>query len=628
MTSLGRAAAGARFGRFNPFYSLYRLLTSVRFALVLIGFVAFGALLGVVIPQVSDDIRSSPAAFDAWTQAQVGKFGPFTWGMRRLGLFEVFHSYWFNGLVLFVLLAVTICTANRFPSIWRSIRRPQKRVAETYFTRAHQRAEFSTPADPARIERALRKRHYKLTREVRDGATYLYADRFSWTQLGTFATHLSLILFLTGAVLTKVLGFSQTVEIADGRTAPVFPVRSDNQVIVRSLGAYEGRDAKGNIIAFHSDVVLYRDGAEICRGRVTVNTPLSCDGLSVHQAAFSANGVDLQVRDATTGRVIFDEAHNLSANGAPMPLLRITGADGQVYWDNYLLLAPVQAGSTDFWGTVLDPTGQTILTLFQDGQGQWRAGILHKGVDPAHGDPDFQLTLAPGQSGTGNGRTFTFISLKAAPLGVWQNVPGMERAAMLQLGTSVDGQPFLDMRNMGGGTTSGLPSQADRGTNTANGAAATAADGQPSAAPPAPAAASAQTLAERCGPDRYSSGPDGITVDRCMDNEGNPISLSLKAGQSVQVGNRIYTFVGRKNFTGLIVRKDPGADFIWLATGLLLFGLVVTFYFPRRRIWVKVTPERTYLAGLAERMAKLPEEMRRIGHEAGSPDALPPAPPA
>src|SRR5579871_3671621 len=98
---------------FDPFKWIYGFLTSVRVALWMLGAVAVCALLGVVFPQASDDVRSVPASYDAFTQFQHSRYGVFTDLMRHAGLFEVFHTYWFNGLVILLLLAVAVCTANR-----------------------------------------------------------------------------------------------------------------------------------------------------------------------------------------------------------------------------------------------------------------------------------------------------------------------------------------------------------------------------------------------------------------------------------------------------------------------------------------------------------------------------------
>jgi cytochrome c biogenesis protein ResB len=95
----------------------------------------------------------------------------------------------------------------------------------------------------------------------------------------------------------------------------------------------------------------------------------------------------------------------------------------------------------------------------------------------------------------------------------------------------------------------------------------------------------------------------------------------LAEGESATVDGREYTFLGQRDFSGITVRKDPGSLFIWIATGLLVGGLAVTFYVPRRRLWAKITPERTYLAGIADRGSRFGLELRAIGRDAGSPDA-------
>jgi hypothetical protein len=41
-------------------------------------------------------------------------------------------------------------------------------------------------------------------------------------------------------------------------------------------------------------------------------------------------------------------------------------------------------------------------------------------------------------------------------------------------------------------------------------------------------------------------------------------------------------------YTGIVARRDPGLGLVWLAFGLLIVGLVVTFYFSRRRVWVRI----------------------------------------
>jgi cytochrome c biogenesis protein ResB len=88
--------------------------------------------------------------------------------------------------------------------------------------------------------------------------------------------------------------------------------------------------------------------------------------------------------------------------------------------------------------------------------------------------------------------------------------------------------------------------------------------------------------------------------------------------QPVRIGDREYTFEGRREFAGIQVKRDPGANFIWVAAGLLLVGLVVTFYVPRLRMWARVGPEETVLAGLAEKSGGFQSEAAAIAEELGA----------
>jgi cytochrome c biogenesis protein ResB len=125
---------------------------------------------------------------------------------------------------------------------------------------------------------------------------------------------------------------------------------------------------------------------------------------------------------------------------------------------------------------------------------------------------------------------------------------------------------------------------------------------------------------------------DGAVVQMPVDARGEPYlfitgvaptNVSVRAGETVTVPSGFtYEFRGQIEAAGIQVRRDPGHYFIWIAVGMAMVGLSITFYVPRRRLWVKVTPERTYFAGIAERTTRLGRELRLMGADLGSRDAL------
>jgi cytochrome c biogenesis protein len=52
----------------------------------------------------------------------------------------------------------------------------------------------------------------------------------------------------------------------------------------------------------------------------------------------------------------------------------------------------------------------------------------------------------------------------------------------------------------------------------------------------------------------------------------------------------VLTFEGftEKEYTGLSVTKDPGVWVVWFGCGLMIFGLIVSFFFSHQRVWVRI----------------------------------------
>jgi cytochrome c biogenesis protein len=67
------------------------------------------------------------------------------------------------------------------------------------------------------------------------------------------------------------------------------------------------------------------------------------------------------------------------------------------------------------------------------------------------------------------------------------------------------------------------------------------------------------------------------------------------------------------DFTLLIAKNDPGQGLVWLAFGLLIVGLAITFYLPRRRVWTRLSPSgELALVGRSDRYVDFDREFGRL----------------
>jgi cytochrome c biogenesis protein ResB len=537
----GRRARAVR--SLDPFLPLWRLLTSAQLALALIGFLALAGLLAVVLPQIPSPMRDNPAAVEAWLEFQKGKFGPLTEPMHRLGLFNVIRAWWFLSALGLLVVSVCVCTANRFPSIWRNVTKPPERVAESFFERAANRASFAAPQPvsgedtSSRLEALLRRRRFRVRRISEGDTTYLFADRFAWAQLGTFVSHLALVLFLAGALISRVGGYTNALFIAESTTSPVFPVSHPKQMQVEVVDAVAVFDESGTPLDYRTELVIYQGGQEVARGVSTVNSPLSYGGYRFHQAAYFGEGAGLRVRDMATGNTLYREALALS-DLVPAPAVTVRDAQGALLLDDVIV-------PTDF----IEEAGGTLITVPGSERQFWVGVRLDEEevwnlVVYGREDADARFVVPAGESRRAGDLEWTFAEVTGLPSIVVPGIPGDSERSVVVLSETPEGKPYLTL----------------------------------------------------LGP------VDGR-------------ALTLYPDEPVQIGDKEYLFEGRREFAGIQVRRDPGANFIWVAAGLLLAGLLITFYLPRLRLWARVRSQETVVAGLAERSGVFQSEAKQLARE-------------
>jgi cytochrome c biogenesis protein ResB len=519
---------------------LWRLLASGQFAVAIITLLAVGGLLAVAIPQIPVPMRGNSFAVEQWLEVRRGDFGPFTDPMYRLGLFDVVRAWWFvTGLGL-LAISIGVYILDRLVFTWRSIASPTLQPPDSFFDRAANRAVLVAAAGrPATaLEGVLRRRRFAVRASTQAGATYLFADRFAWAQLGSFFTHGAVVLFLVGGLVSYFGGYTQDLLIAEGRTNPVFPVSHADQMQVEVTNAIAAFDEDGIPSDYRSELVIYQDGQEVKRGVTTVNTPLRYGGYAFHQAAYFGEGAELSVRDASSGNALYDEVLALE-DLVPAPVVEVRDATGRALLRDIIV-------PTDF----IDDARGTLVTL-PDNAGRYWVGIVPAPDGQSFGlvvlgqeGDQTRLTVPEGTERVERGLTWSFPEAQSLPSTVQGTIPGDTANTVVVMSETPQGEPYLTVLG--------------------------AVDGQ---------------------------------------------ALTLYPDQPVRVGDKEYAFEGRREFAGISVRRDPGANFIWIAAGLLIAGLLVTFYVPRLRMWARIRGDEIVVAAQAERRGPFQTEIQRIEKE-------------
>lgn len=312
---------------------LWRLLTSVDFAVVQIIVLALMAVVGMTLQQLPSSAFRSAGDYVAAMDVIHGRydtiFGPGAVDvLERLGAFAVFRSPWFSLGLLVLVISIIVCTLDRTPRLWRGVADVRVIQPEPYFDPALPDRAVMDGVAAADVTAVIRRRGFRVREDVAaDGARHIYGDRHQYTKMATLFTHLGLILFLVAAAVTSRFGDEQGLVIPEGESLTVQPIGTPGLLLVKNLGFEAPGFETGMPTDFTTDLAVFRDGQEIARKTIRVNDPLSIGGYTFHQNGFGA-APHMVVRDAA-GAPLWDGAVPLTDQAADSPygILAVPGRD-------------------------------------------------------------------------------------------------------------------------------------------------------------------------------------------------------------------------------------------------------------------------------------------------------------
>lgn len=187
----------------------WRVLTSMRTALLLLFLLALAAIPGSLLPQRGlNPVRVTGFFVNHPSLAPK---------LDKLSLFDVFAAPWFAAIYALLFISLVGCVLPRLRVHWRALRTPPPKTPK-HLHRLAFNASWETEAKPDEVLAALRttlkrKRWKTILRE--DG---LAAEAGRQRETGNLVFHASLILLLLGIALGSIFGYQGTVLVSEGNT--------------------------------------------------------------------------------------------------------------------------------------------------------------------------------------------------------------------------------------------------------------------------------------------------------------------------------------------------------------------------------------------------------------------------
>lgn len=284
--------------------SLYDALASLKLTIVLFLTLAALSIIGTLLPQglTAEMIEKSYSSGVAWL-------------ITKFGLYDLYHTGWFQFLLFLLCVNLVVCTLQRLPKTLKLMSRREETIDPGKLEKFGNSAQFFTklPLDTAkeRIDRAIREELSALKPvETPAGAFAGVAEKGRWSLLMVYVVHLSVLFVLFGALLGSLFGFKGHMSIPEGETMGEVELAEGDRLLklpfaVRCDKFQVSFYDTGMPKEFVSDLAILQDGKEVHKQSIRVNDPLTWDGVTLYQSSYGSvvRKAELEVTDRNTGKL-------------------------------------------------------------------------------------------------------------------------------------------------------------------------------------------------------------------------------------------------------------------------------------------------------------------------------------
>lgn len=232
--NLDRAATPVRRASKSTIDRFLSFISSVRFGIVLLVLLVVFSLIGMLI--VQQNVNGFDAYFASRTPAEKMLFG---W----LGLFDVYHTWYYNALLLILSLNIVLASIDHFPTSWSYIAKPKlvatrewllaRKQNTTINIKGGSEAEVVEKIQQAFTENGFSRRitesknlSYEIdnfgkrdfSKMISKTTVNIFGERGRWNRMGAYLVHVALLTLFLGHFVALRTGFDADVRLMPGQT--------------------------------------------------------------------------------------------------------------------------------------------------------------------------------------------------------------------------------------------------------------------------------------------------------------------------------------------------------------------------------------------------------------------------
>jgi cytochrome c biogenesis protein len=279
---------------------IHDFLASVRLSLFLFGALAATSIFGTLIPQ------------DSTSEQRLRQYGSKLNALiELLDLADMYHSWWFQLLLILLAINLIVCSLRRLPKTLKSLEAARKFLSPARVQKMQTNAEvrLSLPINDTQglMAPILDGRFSNTSWQEENGVWQAVAEKGRIGRLGVYFVHISVLLILAGALIGSIFGFKGFVTIEEqeavsqvqfGHQRAPLPLGFDIRCDKFTVEFYDTGAPK----EFRSDVSILEQGRVVKQAAIRVNDPLTHQGITFYQSTYGSNlnGIVLELKDLKT----------------------------------------------------------------------------------------------------------------------------------------------------------------------------------------------------------------------------------------------------------------------------------------------------------------------------------------
>lgn len=287
LTMSSSANTHAKAGKSLP-RKVWQTAASIKTGVVLLILVVILAAAGTIILQRP---MTDPDDMQRTYSPQALRF------LDATGMTDVFHAWWFLGLMGLVSVCIIAASIDRFPNAWRYYSRPYKYPDASFRRALHPQKSIPIADEETGLvaaERALDSLGLKPERVVREDHFGIFSERHRISEMAVYIVHASLLLIFFGWIIDGVYGWRGSINLKEGQTSNVIALRDGKTrtlpFAIRCDAAGQENYKDGTPKKWWSKLAVVKDGQDVKAKEIVVNDPLLYGGVRFYQASYGETG--------------------------------------------------------------------------------------------------------------------------------------------------------------------------------------------------------------------------------------------------------------------------------------------------------------------------------------------------